>query len=587
MKSAFSTLCLVLAFFSVFSFNENPRNWNQGVLYEKKSGASHYYLYIDPKGPFIWIKDDGNQTNAVQGVWKRNPITNAIKFCSDFIGQSKYIQKPLHIKEEGLFLSSNDRPLFKLAGSQPLAFLLPQIREAIELGITDYDFYSIDEIGKKQEAYVWNQEAAASKDAFEVIKQLGQAEYKAQKWSDEKYGKERSSRRDWNKSYPNAFAAGKALFGSIKGDSAKVRAMCNWMEKQLKYDLAGSRKDNAQHSPEVFYNLKYGLCLDYARLLNVFCESVGIPCFDIAGYPIDTQDGKTTTGRDSYHAWNYVKVNGQWLAVDPTWYSKRQPREHFLIPLAAYQYQHVPDHQVEIANPFAPQNRSEINLCPVVKQYNMELVYLGQYETMTEVNDGGLRVCIYAKSPQTLNLHIDSVNTSYHMLSFTFRIGGGAYTLENIKGKRHKTYQLQKGLNWINIPLVSSVAEYTLINDDFEWSIKAYRANQKSLVLKRLTDYNDSTWCVTQAYGLMEKWLEGEEVAMHGVSDFLRQHPNWEFIRQDYHNQQMDYWVVLNDNKRIANFGFTSNTIGGRTPIIRMEIDEHERALSPASFELR
>jgi hypothetical protein len=30
------------------------------------------------------------------------------------------------------------------------------------------------------------------------------------------------------------------------------------------------------------------------------------------------------------------------------------------------------------------------------------------------------------------------------MLSFTFRIGGGAYTLENMKGKRHKTYQLKK-----------------------------------------------------------------------------------------------------------------------------------------------
>jgi hypothetical protein len=357
------------------------------------------------------------------------------------------------------------------------------------------------------------------------------------------------------------------------------------MDEQLKYDLAGSRKNNPDHSPEVIYSLKYGLCLDYARLLNVFCESVGIPCFDIAGYPADTQDGKSDAGKDSYHAWNYVKVNGQWLAVDPTWYNKKKPNEHFLIPLAAYQYEHVPDKDVETANPFAPRFRDEIMSCPVVKQRNMQLVYLGQHETTVESTQGDVRVCIYAQSPQVLYLHVDSLNTTYHMHTFTITFGGGPQFLEDRKGKRHQTYRLQKGVNWITIPLVASVAKYTLINDDFEWSVNAYRSNQKANAFKRLTQFNDSLWCVSQAYQLLENWLAGKEIPME-MTENEKKHPNWNFIRQDYHNQEMDYSVRWQGDHLMAIFEFTSYTIGGKSPIIKMEINDKGKTLTPAKMIL-
>jgi Transglutaminase-like superfamily len=568
-------------------FNVNPKNWQQGVLYEHSSAQHQYYLYIHPAGSFYWFEDNGAQMEAIKGHWKRNPITATLKFFSDRLNWTKYIAYPLYVQADGLYKMGADRKLFQLASHQSQQFLLPQLEEAMANPAREYFFYSIKEIGKAPMAYDWDQEVAIQKDAFEVIKKLGQAEYAAEQWCNQNYQKQKVQRTQWSKLYPTAYAAGKTLFGQFKTDSAKVRAMCNWMDEHLKYDLAGSRRDNPDNSPEVIYTLRYGLCLDYARLLNVFCESAGIPCMDIAGYPIDTQDGKKHAGRDSYHAWNYVKVDGQWRAVDPTWYNRKMPRAHFLIPLAAYQYEHVPDYNVEKANPFAPQHYGDLSRCPVVKQYNMNVIYLGKDEVIAEAPDSVLKVCLYAKEPVDLYLHIDSLSAPHHMESHTFTIGTALYRRQSQKGMLFQTYHLHKGVNWIALPMVATIAEYTLINDDFEWMVRAYPAAQKSAAFQKLTDYTHPDWCVTQAYALFRDWLDGKEVLMKNISRRQAQHPNWDFMRTAYHNQPMRYTVDKEGGKLIAYFEFTHLTIDGKMPAIRMEVDEKANALSPARLVLR
>ena len=587
MKSVMALVGLSLWAHLSFGFNANPKNWQQGMLFERSSAHHLYYLYIHPTGSFYWFEDNGAQMAAIKGHWKRNPITATLKFFADRLNWTQFISFPLYVQADGLYNMGANRKLFQIASDQSNQFLLPQIMEAYENPAREYFFYSIQEIGKAPLADVWNQEAAIQKDAFEVMKRLGQAEYAAQQWCDQSYQKEKLQRLQWNKLYPSSFAAGKILFGKISSDSAQLRAICNWMDEQLKYDLAGSRKDNPDNSPEVMYTLRYGLCLDYARLLNVFCESIGIPCIDIAGYPIDTQDGKTPVGRDSYHAWNYVKVDGQWKAVDPTWYNRKMPRAHFLIPLAAYQYEHVPDGHVEKANPFAPMHYSDLSRCPVVKQYNMKVIYLGKNEVTAEASDSVLKVCLYAQEPVDLYLHIDSLRAPHHMHSCTFTIGSTVYQRESQKGKLYRAYHLQKGVNWIVLPMVAAIAEYTLINDDFEWMVKAYPSAQKNKAFQKLTDYSNTDGCVTHAYSLFRDWLDGKPVLMKNISQRQAGHPNWDYMRNDYHNQPMRYTISKQGGKLIAYFEFTHLTIDGRVPAIRMEVDEKANALSPARLVLR
>ena len=50
------------------------------------------------------------------------------------------------------------------------------------------------------------------------------------------------------------------------------------------------------------------VCVGYSFALKVLCDRTGIPCFVVVG----------SVG-ESFHAWNYVQIDGAWYAVDVTW----------------------------------------------------------------------------------------------------------------------------------------------------------------------------------------------------------------------------------------------------------------------------
>ena len=49
--------------------------------------------------------------------------------------------------------------------------------------------------------------------------------------------------------------------------------------------------------------------------MHLSCFSVGLPCIVVVGYA----DNKGEFTENTLHAWNLVKVCGQWYHVDPTW----------------------------------------------------------------------------------------------------------------------------------------------------------------------------------------------------------------------------------------------------------------------------
>lgn len=120
---------------------------------------------------------------------------------------------------------------------------------------------------------------------------------------------------------------------TLKGETDRETAknLQDWIAQKLKYDynafrvirqmyadeenLAGSvwteeNDDTAQASQDPFGALSTGLsvCGGYSNLYTLLLKNVGIPAFQIVGKP-----------RKLSHAWNLLRLDGQWLYADPTW----------------------------------------------------------------------------------------------------------------------------------------------------------------------------------------------------------------------------------------------------------------------------
>lgn len=581
-------ICLITTA-NAFSINQNPKTWEHGYLFEKQNYSGTTYVYIDPNGRFMWIHDSpSDDVESIDGVWKRNPLNKSLTFYSEDIESARYLGNSLTIIENGLYKQDQKAPVFKLASQSATSLMLPQILEQLKVPAEFRDLFSLYEIDTRAKNYSWEVPTPAEKDWTMVLEEIKNNNKAAQTWSNKEYAKSKDSREEWSKIYPNAWEFSVKTFSAIQTDSAKLRAICTWIEENIKYDLEFSRAENKNNNPEIIFTSKKGLCLDYARLLNVFCESQNIPCFDIAGYPIDDIDGKTTSRRDAYHAWNYVKIQGEWRAVDPTWYRTMLSQDHFLIPIAAYQYQHLPDHNVTLANSFAPKNKKEQLRCPVVKQNDMNIIYVGSKEYVTQGNGKNLEFDLYSEKNTTLDLHIDSMQHGHHSSSISFCIGcyhDVPSMIEYYKGEKHAEVKLTKGINHISVQLVSDLAEYTLRNKNFEIAFLAYPEDAAAHALNKLTSFEDSLWCVAQAYSTMGKWAEGKSIEFD-IPVHLMNHPNWERIKQDFHNQELEYSIRTIRGRKYAIFEISRYKIGGKFPVLKMAIDDEKNVIGSPMIAL-
>lgn len=93
----------------------------------------------------------------------------------------------------------------------------------------------------------------------------------------------------------------------------KVMAIHNYISSHFTYDSAfaadvrrGAVKNYIPNTAEILETQK-GVCYDFSALFAAMCRSQGIPCAVQKGYYYG-----------SYHAWNTVYVDEQWVSVDLT-----------------------------------------------------------------------------------------------------------------------------------------------------------------------------------------------------------------------------------------------------------------------------
>ncbi len=96
----------------------------------------------------------------------------------------------------------------------------------------------------------------------------------------------------------------------------RVKAIHDWIVINVQYDYAGL---NGGTLSRTAYNAdgalcyKLAVCQGYAEAFHLLCAKAGVQSYIMYG-----EAGNATDGWDS-HAWNVVRINGEWYQVDCTW----------------------------------------------------------------------------------------------------------------------------------------------------------------------------------------------------------------------------------------------------------------------------
>lgn len=96
-----------------------------------------------------------------------------------------------------------------------------------------------------------------------------------------------------------------------KSDYEKIKLVHDWLVENLEYDISYSGKNI--HNVYGAFSDKKVVCEAYARTFKYILDSVGIENVLVSG------EATNSSGSTESHAWNYVKINNKWYAVDVTW----------------------------------------------------------------------------------------------------------------------------------------------------------------------------------------------------------------------------------------------------------------------------
>ncbi len=114
------------------------------------------------------------------------------------------------------------------------------------------------------------------------------------------------------------YDAAREILGEIltdgMGDLEKEEAIYHWLVNHVDYDWR--HQDFMAQAPRSSYEPYGGLvdrvavCLGYAASFQLLCDLAGVECITVVGAAFHSEEE---------HAWNMVRLNGNWYCVDVTW----------------------------------------------------------------------------------------------------------------------------------------------------------------------------------------------------------------------------------------------------------------------------
>ena len=149
-----------------------------------------------------------------------------------------------------------------------------------------------------------------------------------------------------------ALAAYLARAGS--DEITKARALYRWIAGHIDYDVRGFRAGSpGDVSPEGVLRSRSSVCEGYARLAEALGTAMGLQVQVVPGWSkgYGYTSGQRFDGPTN-HAWNAVRIDGQWRLMDPTWgagyldegtqFVRRFQEHYFLTAPEAFIFDHLP-----------------------------------------------------------------------------------------------------------------------------------------------------------------------------------------------------------------------------------------------------
>jgi hypothetical protein len=121
-------------------------------------------------------------------------------------------------------------------------------------------------------------------------------------------------------------------------DVEKEIAIHDYIVKNADYNVEGVGNYNAtDHNAYGVLVLGEGVCESYAKAFYILGQAAGLDVKYVTG------KGINSSGDQENHAWNMVKLEGEWYNVDTTWDDPvvEDPKDKWLV--VSYKYFNVPD----------------------------------------------------------------------------------------------------------------------------------------------------------------------------------------------------------------------------------------------------
>lgn len=110
------------------------------------------------------------------------------------------------------------------------------------------------------------------------------------------------------------------LTGRLKDPVLKTRAIYTWIAHNIVYDCPAYHVEAKRKSdPRDVFKLRKGVCSGYSNLFQEMCSYANVQCITIDGYARGGSFAPGESSKEVNHAWNAVRINGEWKMVDVTW----------------------------------------------------------------------------------------------------------------------------------------------------------------------------------------------------------------------------------------------------------------------------
>ena len=200
-----------------------------------------------------------------------------------------------------------------------------------------------------------------------------------------------------------------------RGERNKAYAIFRWLTLHVDYDVKGffgSSQKKSCDAESVLRN-RSAVCAGYANLFESLCKVAGLDAHTVEGYAkgYGYQPGQQFT--DTNHAWNALRVNGEWFVCDSTWgtgylgadllFQRSLSMAMFLMDPEYAIHSHFPvDERWQLLDKPIAKEEFEKLVVPSGKFHEMGVDLLSHKESIYEVDAYHIEMMFYSPSLKIL-----------------------------------------------------------------------------------------------------------------------------------------------------------------------------------------